>query len=147
MAAHMKAAWTGHPREVCNFMLTRPLISRVVRCAQIFCAACALSAGFGTGYAKLPPPTPEQVAKAAADAETAKAQAAIEQAALTRAQDRVVADYQNDLKRRGITPPTPTPIAPTTQANLPAKAVEPPRSAGPHGGNTPSAEAHSGNAK
>jgi hypothetical protein len=117
------------------------------RRAQVLCYACVLAAGCGAAYAKLPPPTPEQEAKAAADAETAKVQAAAEQAALTRVQDRVVATYQNDLRKRGIAPPTPTPIAPTSQANLPAKAVEPPRSAGPHGGNTPSAEAHSGNAK
>lgn len=128
-------------------MLTRQLIAKAARRAQALSFACALAAGGATAYAKLPPPTPEQAAKAAADAEIAKAQAAAEQAALARVQDRVVADYQNDLRRRGIVPPPPTPIAPTAQANLPAKAVEPPRSAGPHGGNTPSAEAHSGNAR
>ena len=128
-------------------MLTRQLIVRGSRCARIFCAACVLSGAFGAAYAKLPPPTPEQAAKAAAEAEAAKAQAAAEQAALTRAQDRIAAGYQNDLKRRGLVPPQPTRIETTPQANLPAKAVEPPRSAGPHGGNTPSAEAHSGNAK
>ena len=97
--------------------------------------------------AKLPAPTPEQIAAAEAAAEKAKAQAAVEQEALTRAQDRTVSVYQSDLKKRGITPPTPTPVGPTPQANLPAKAVEPPRSAGPRGGTTPSAEAHSGNAR
>ena len=111
------------------------------------CVACVLAGVFCTAQAKLPPPTADEAAKAAAAAEKTKSQAAQEQAALTRAQDKVVADYQNDLKRRGITPPTPTPVAPTPQANLPSKAVEPPRSAGPRGGTTQSAESHSGNAK
>lgn len=128
-------------------MPTRQLILTVSRHAQVLCVVCALSAGFGAAYAKLPPPTPEQAAKAAAEAEQAKQQAAAEQAKLTRAQERVVSEYQSDLRKRGIVPPPPTPVAPTPQANLSAKAVEPPRSTGPHGGNTPSAEAHSGNAK
>ena len=116
------------------------------RCFAALCAVCALTLT-GAGQAKLPAPTPEQVAAAEATAQKAKEQAAVEQAALARAQDRTVAVYQSDLKKRGITPPTPTPVATTPQANLPAKAVEPPRTAGPHGGNTPSAEAHSGNAR
>jgi hypothetical protein len=116
------------------------------RCFAALCAVGALTLT-GAGQAKLPAPTPEQVAAAEATAQKAKEQAAVEQAALARAQDRTVAVYQSDLKKRGITPPTPTPVATTPQANLPAKAVEPPRTAGPHGGNTPSAEAHSGNAR
>lgn len=106
---------------------------------------CIISAAV-TAEAKLPPPPPEAVEKAAADAAKAKEQAAIEQENLTRAQDRVAAEYRRSLQSRGITPPTPTPVV-TPQANLPSKAVEPPRSAGPHGGTTPSAEAHSGNAR
>ena len=114
-----------------------------------FAALCVVFALTLTGavQAKLPPPTPEQIAAADATAQKAKEQAAIEQEALTRAQDRTVSAYQSDLKKRGITPPTPTPVAATPQANLPAKAVEPPRSAGPRGGTTPSAESHSGNAR
>jgi len=122
------------------------LTCRAARYSRLAILLCFAGAA-GTIGAKLPPPTPEQTAKAAAEAEKAKAQAAEEQAALTRVQDRVVSAYQADLKSRGITPPTPTPVAPTPQANLPMKAVEPPRSTGPHGGNTPSAESHSGNAK
>ena len=110
------------------------------------CAVCAVTLA-GAAQAKLPAPTPEQTAAAEATAQKAKEQAAVEQAALTRVQDRVVGAYQSDLKKRGITPPTPTPVEPTAQANLPAKAVEPSRTAGPHGGKTPSAEAHSGNAR
>ena len=116
------------------------------RCFAALCAVGALTLT-GAGQAKLPAPTPEQVAAAEATAQKAKEQAAVEQAALARAQDRTVAVYQSELKKRGITPPMPTPVATTPQANLPAKAVEPPRTAGPHGGNTPSAEAHSGNAR
>jgi len=88
-------------------------------------AVCALTLAVAV-QAKLPAPTPEQIAAAEAAAEKAKAQAAVEQEALTRAQDRTVSVYQSELKKRGITPPTPTPVAPTAQANLPAKAVEPP---------------------
>ena len=98
-------------------------------------------------FARLPPPTPEETARAAAAAEQAKVQAAAEQAALTRVQDRVADQYRRDLTARGVTPPAPTPVEPTAQANLPKTVVEPPRSAGPHGGTTQSAEAHSGNAR
>ena len=73
------------------------------------CAVCALTLA-GAVQAKLPPPTPEQIAAADATAQKAKEQAAIEQEALTRAQDRTVSAYQSDLKKRGITPPTPTPV-------------------------------------
>jgi len=120
--------------------------ARVIPRRAALCAVFVLTLA-GAVQAKLPPPTPEQIAAAEAAAQKTKEQAAVEQEALTRAQDRTVSAYQSDLKKRGITPPTPTPVAPTAQANLPAKAVEPPRSAGPRGGTTPSAEAHSGNAR
>lgn len=115
------------------------------RCAG---AAVFLAGISVTAVAKLPPPSPEQVDKAAATEAKAKEQAEIEKENLARAQDRVVAQYRKSLQSRGITPPTPTPVvAETPSANIPNKAVEPPRTAGPHGGTTPSAEAHSGNAK
>ena len=119
----------------------------VARRSLAACFACVLTAAAAGGHAKLPPPTPEQTAKAAAEAEKAKQQAAQQQAALARVQDQVVSTYQSDLKSRGITPPTPTPVEPTPQANLPKTVNEPPRTAGPHGGNTQSAESHSGQAK
>jgi hypothetical protein len=109
--------------------------------------ACVLACAGAGVLAKLPPPTPDETAKAAVEADKAKQQAAQEQASLARAQDRVVGAYQSNLKSRGITPPTPTPVEPTQQANLPKTVVEPPRTAGPHGGNTQSAESHSGQAK
>ena len=115
------------------------------------CAVCAaMIAGHAAGqaaHAKLPPPTPEQIAKAEADKEKAKLQIEQEQAALTRVQDRLATEYQSNLKKRGITPPTPTPVAPTEQANLPKTVKEPARGVGPRGGTTPSAEAHSGSAR
>jgi hypothetical protein len=118
---------------------------RVMRRSLAAGFACVLVAA--GAYSRLPAPTPEQTAKAALEDEKAKQQTAQEQAALTRAQDRVVGAYQSDLKSRGITPPTPTPVEPTPQANLPKTVKEPPGTAGPHGGNTQSAESHSGNAK
>ncbi len=115
------------------------------RSLMVMLTACIWCTSFGVGYARLPPPTPEQVAKAAAEAEKSKALAAQEQAALAREQDRIVLQYQSDLRKQGIVPPTPTPTGPTAQANLPKAAVAP--SMSPHGGTTQSAESHSGNAK
>jgi hypothetical protein len=128
-------------------VLIRNYMRAAARPAKAVCMACAAAAVFSAAQAKLPPPTADEVAKAAAEAEKAKQQAAQEQAALMRAQDSVAAAYRNDLKRRGITPPMTTTVAPTPQANLPLKAVEPPGSAGPRGGSTQSAESHSGSAK
>ena len=112
---------------------------------NLMCLVAAVAGG--QALAKLPPLTPDELARAAMAAEQSKMQAAAEQAALTRVQDRVAEQYRRDLTARGLTPPAPTPVGPTPQANLPKTVVEPPRSAGPHGGNTPSAEAHSGNAR
>ena len=120
-------------------------IRNLRRFAMAAAAGCLFVSA--SAQAKLPAPPPVDPVQAAADAEKAKTLAAEEQAALTRAQDRVVNSYQSNLRSRGIVPPTPTPVAPTEQANLPQKAVEPSRSAGPRGGTQPSAEAHSGNAK
>lgn len=117
-----------------------------VRRLTVTAAAVCLAVS-SAAHAKLPAPPAADSVKVAADAEKATTLAAAEQAALARAQDRVVAVYQGDLKKRGIVPPTPTPVAPTQIANMPAKSVEPARSAGPQGGTKPSAEAHSGNAK
>ena len=118
-------------------------------------AKCWLAAVFtgvvisiaGAASAKLPPPPGQDPAKAAADAAKAKAQLAEEQAALTRAQDRTADYYRRDLIRQGKTPPAPTPVESTTQANLPKTVKEPPGGTAPQGGTRPSAEAHSGNAK
>ena len=62
-------------------------------------------------------------------------------------QDSVAQQYRSALVQQGRTPPAPTPVEVTPVSNLPKTLVDAPRNAGPHGGTTPSAEAHSGNAK
>lgn len=58
--------------------------------------ATLLSAAAVTGYAKLPPPTPEQTAKLAADKAKAASDAKVEKELLDKAQDRVVARYAKE---------------------------------------------------
>jgi hypothetical protein len=81
--------------------------------------------GFGIALAKLPPPPPmDDKAKAAAEEKKAKDAAAAEAAKQqqARAEDRVVARYQTDMKATGKTPPTPqmgptsTPVAANSTA-------------------------------
>lgn len=90
-----------------------------------------------TAEAKLPPPTAEQVqaadAKKAREAEEAKIQAE----KLTEVQDRLAARFGKGGSAGGQ----------TSEAKVPQKAVEAPGTAGPHGGTSPSAEAHSGEAQ
>ncbi|MFJ1254948.1 hypothetical protein [Cupriavidus sp. CuC1] len=87
-------------------------------------------------HTRLPPLSPEQ--QQAADARKAKeaeeAQRQVE--ALTRAQDTLAARFG---KGGGIS-------AQSSPAQIPRKAVEAPGNAGPSGGTSPSAEAHSGEA-
>ncbi|WER49338.1 hypothetical protein CupriaWKF_19490 [Cupriavidus sp. WKF15] len=93
--------------------------------------AVALPAG-----ARLPAPTPEQQqaadARKAREAEEAKHQAE----RLAQAQDRIAAEFGR--KGAGTAPAAPD------AGQVPQKATEAPQSAGPHGGTSPSAEAHSG---
>ncbi|CAG2154576.1 hypothetical protein LMG31506_05128 [Cupriavidus yeoncheonensis] len=96
--------------------------------------AMALPAG-----ARLPSPTPEQQqaadARKAKEAEEAKHQAEL----LAQAQDRIAAQFG----RKGAAGDS----APATEpGKVSQKAAEAPQSAGPHGGTSPSAEAHSGEA-
>jgi hypothetical protein len=98
--------------------------------AMAFVCACLAA---GACYAKLPPPTPEEQAAAAKKKAQAAEQAKEQQAALERVQDQIAAKFGKHGGGSG-----------TTQAgDLPRKAVEPPGTAGPHGGTTQSAEAHS----
>jgi hypothetical protein len=76
----------------------------------------------GTAFAKLPPPSPEEAAKAAATKEKAATDAAVEQAALAKAQDRVAADYIKSQKAKGITV-TPTATAGSGGAEVPSAAL------------------------
>ena len=91
-------------------------------------AAGLVIAGFGLAVAKLPPPPPmDEKAKAAAEEKKAKdaTAAEAEKAALTKAQDRVVARYMGDQKAKGKT------AMPQTESTshagaTPAKAAAPP---------------------
>jgi hypothetical protein len=84
-------------------------------------AAGIVVASFGAAVAKLPPPAPltdEQ--KKAAEEKKAKDAAAAEaaKAAQARAEDRVVAKYQADMKAKGQPAPSPQmPPAGATDAN------------------------------
>ncbi|MBP0619886.1 hypothetical protein J8I82_08085 [Cupriavidus sp. LEh25] len=107
----------------------RALRRLLVSCAMLSFAAAPV-------HARLPAPTPEQQqaaeAKKAKEAETAKQQAE----ALARVQDTLAARFGKGASPAGA----------TDAGKVPQKAAEAPGSAGPHGGTSPSAEAHSGEA-
>ena len=107
----------------------RALRRLLISCAMLSFAAAPVQA-------RLPAPTPEQQqaaeAKKAKEAETAKQQAE----ALTRVQDKLAARFGKGAAAGGATEP----------GKIPQKAAEAPGSTGPHGGTSPSAEAHSGEA-
>lgn len=107
---------------------------RALRRLLVSCAMLSFAAG--PLHARLPAPTPEQQqaadAKKAKEAEAAKSQAE----ALGRVQDTLAARFGKGASA-GAT---------TDAGKMPQKAAEAPRSAGPHGGTAPSAEAHSGEA-
>ena len=108
----------------------------------------ALSAMLGGAVlAKLPAPTEEQQAASVKKGADEKAQLQKEQEALTRTQDRVADYYRRELIKQGKVPPVPTPVPQTAAKDLPKVVSVPPRSDGPRGGTTPSAEAHSAPAK
>lgn len=111
-----------------------PRSRRALRHLLISCAM--LSFATGPALARLPAPTPEQqqaaVAKKTKEAEEAKRQAE----ALGRVQDQIAARFGKGGSGGGTTEP----------GKIPQKAAEAPGSAGPHGGTSPSAEAHGGEA-
>lgn len=124
--ANLRAAGTNGAAPRNRRGLRRLLVS----CAMLSCAAAPVQA-------KLPAPTPEQQqaaeAKKAKEAETAKQQAE----ALAAVQDRIAARFGKGAGAySGATEP----------GKIPQKAAEAPRSTGPQGGTSPSAEAHSGEA-
>ncbi|WP_454737370.1 hypothetical protein [Cupriavidus necator] len=115
---------------------TAPRGRRALRRLLVSCAMLSFAAG--PLHARLPAPTPEQQqaadAKKAKEAEAAKSQAE----ALGRVQDTLAARFGKAASASA---------GGTTDAGkIPQKAAEAPRSAGPHGGTAPSAEAHSGEA-
>ncbi|MBP0628711.1 MULTISPECIES: hypothetical protein [unclassified Cupriavidus] len=117
-------ARTGAPRN------RRALHSLLVSCAMLSFAAAPVQA-------RLPAPTPEQQqaaeAKKAKEAEAAKQQAE----ALARVQDQLATRFGKGATAAGATEP----------GKVSQKSAEAPRSTGPHGGTSPSAEAHSGEAE
>jgi hypothetical protein len=106
--------------------------------------ATAISLAAGVAFAKLPPPTPEQAQEAAAKKEQEQAKLEKEKMLLERAQDRVVEYYK---RTKGAAGASAARGGTTESTNIPRKAVEPPRTAGPQGGKEQSAEAHSTPAK
>lgn len=111
-------------------------------------AALLFIATADASLAKLPAPAPEAKAASEKKADEDKAQLAKEQEALARVQDQVAEHYRRDLIKQGKVPPKPTPVATVTATkDLPKVVGVKPGADGPHGGTTPSAEAHSAPAK
>ena len=105
--------------------------------------AVVVSALAGVAIAKLPPPTPEQQQAAAAKKEKEAAQLEKEKQLLEKAQERTAEYYKRS--KGGAGPATPT--GRTEDTNMPKSAKELPGKAGPQGGKSQSAEAHSAPAK
>lgn len=101
----------------------------------------ALTVGAAVAEAKLPPPTPEQVAAAEARRAAEEAQLKNEKAALERAQDRVAERYRRE---NGASAGSSQRVS---DENMPKSARELPGQGTPQGGRRPSAEAHSAPAK
>jgi hypothetical protein len=87
-----------------------------------FAAILALTVAASGAWAKLPPLTDEQKAKAEEAKAAAAERAKVEAEQLGKAQDRVAGEYIKQQKAKGVTV-TPTPIAPpATPAAAPAAA-------------------------
>ena len=103
----------------------------------------ALCLAGGAALAKLPAPTPEEQAAKAASKAKQEEELKKEQAALERAQDRVVQHY-----RKGKGPSASSGSGQQTQPELmPKTASEPEKSVGPKPDRPVSGEAHSAPAK
>lgn len=96
----------------------------------------------GVAAARLPPPTPEELAAQQARQAQEKAQLEREKAELERIQDQVAARYRRE--HPAASPPDGG--GKVSDTNMPYRARETPP-AGPHGGNKQSAEAHSAPAR
>jgi len=101
----------------------------------------ALTAIAAVAEAKLPPPTPEQVAAAEARHATEEARLKDQKAALERAQDRVVERYHREHRASAGGSPR------ASDENMPKTARELDGQGTPQGGRQPSAESHSAPAK
>lgn len=95
-------------------------------------------------YAKLPPPTPEEVAAAEQKRTQEQAQLKKAQDELTRAQDETAAKYKRNQTAAGApSSGAAQATGQTAKEDLPRAARELPRDAGPHGRDEPGAESHS----
>jgi len=101
----------------------------------------ALTALAAVVEAKLPPPTPEQVAAAEARHAAEEAQLKEQKAALERAQDRVVERYHREHRASAAGSQR------VSDENMPKNARELDGQGTPQGGRRPSAESHSAPAK
>ena len=75
--------------------------------------AIAIAVGCGAAWAKIPPPPPpDDKAKAAAEEKKAKDAAAAEKAKADQAsaEDRMIKNYQGNMKKAGKPIPKPTPV-------------------------------------
>jgi hypothetical protein len=90
-------------------------------------------------HAKLPPPTPEQLAAAEQRRADEQARLAREKVELERAQDRIAERYQKNRAAQ--------PTAGVREGDLPNNTKQAPGGAPPEGGQRQSAEAHSAPAK
>ena len=106
------------------------------------CTLAILALAGGVALAKMPPPTPEEQAAAAAKKAKQEQQVKEEQAALARAQDRVVEHYRKEMKGRGSSAGSGTSQR-TDEAQMPKTTKELPGGVGPRPTSPPSAEAHS----
>jgi hypothetical protein len=109
-------------------------------------ASVAFLCAVGVASAKLPPPTPEEQEAAQARKQKQEAQLEQEKKQLEKAQDRV-AQYYKRTKGGSASGGAPDGAGRIADHNMPKTTKELPHSAGPHGGKTPSAEAHSAPAK
>lgn len=108
--------------------------------AQWIVLACALCSG--VAVAKLPPPTPEELAAQQARQAQEKAQLEREKALLEKVQDEVAERYRREHPAAS----GPDGSGTVSDTNIPYRTRET-RPAGPHGGDKQSAEAHSAPAK
>jgi hypothetical protein len=109
-----------------------------MKLAYVVSIALAFSAPVAT--AKLPPPTPEQIAAEQEKRALEEARLQREKALLEQVQDRIAQRYRLDHAQR-------QPAGRVSDTNMPNNARQLPGTAAPEGGREQSAEAHSAPAK
>lgn len=111
-------------------------IARIFGVALPLVIACA-------AQAKLPPPTPEEIAAAEQKKIQEQSQLKAAQDQLTRSQDQTVEKYRRTHGAGAAPPGASQAVGKTQKEDLPRAARDLPRGAGPHGRDEPGAEAHS----